>query len=85
LLQQGRALASLLLGIIDSCAPAASCCTKPALQAVDCYRKALQAADNNNSEYAAKVKALSKAIGKKVQIEKAQVRCSPTAQLQDPA
>lgn len=44
-----------------------------ALQALDCYRKALQAADNNNSEYAARAKALSKAIGKKVQIAKAQV------------
>uniref|UniRef100_A0A383VM43 Cns1/TTC4 wheel domain-containing protein n=1 Tax=Tetradesmus obliquus TaxID=3088 RepID=A0A383VM43_TETOB len=45
-------------------------------EAVDCYRKAMQA-DNNNSEYAARAKALSKALGKKVQIEKAQSRRSP--------
>jgi ribonuclease HI len=45
-----------------------------AVQAVDCYRKALQAADNNNTEYAARVKALSKAIGKKAAIAKVQVR-----------
>jgi ribonuclease HI len=44
------------------------------VQAADCYRKALQAADNNNTEYAARVKALSKAIGKKAQIAKVQVR-----------
>jgi ribonuclease HI len=46
----------------------------PAVQAADCYRKALQAADNNNTEYAARVKALNKAIGKKAQIAKVQVR-----------
>lgn len=50
-----------------------------ALQAVDCYRKAMQA-DNNNSEYAARAKALSKALGKKVQIEKAQVGNKASAQ-----
>ncbi|KAF6266025.1 tetratricopeptide repeat protein, circadian expression [Scenedesmus sp. NREL 46B-D3] len=46
-------------------------------EALDCYRKALQAADNNNSEYTARAKALSKAIGKKGQIAKAQSRRSP--------
>jgi hypothetical protein len=45
----------------------------PAVQAADCYRKALQAADNSNTEYAARVKALNKAIGKKAQIAKVQV------------
>jgi hypothetical protein len=73
-------ICGLYIGHVSPPYPAATVLLMCAMQAVDCYRKALQAADNNNSEYAARVKALNKAIGKKVQIEKAQVSSSPPAE-----